>query len=432
MHKNITCIASNIIFYESGNAKPNIVSSFCTVTTFTKESWLSEGVYKDVFDLFNYQPSLKINVCDSNQSLVPFFSGHINWLSSEHTHFWHLAIRLAGTSNIFHWPELIYTNDIANVSDAFEKLIHETNTNDTNDFVLSLKQNITYLSKPLTDKLVVPVFHLPYYEGFNKDGSTSWLGIYRRDELFPIKFLRDLCNICLETKIGQFYTTSWKSIIIKGIQETNRNLWDNVLGTYRINVRHAANELNWQVEDMNEDALILERSVIRHFDIEDVRTDGLSFAVKTKLSPGIFGSVVISKQPAKNKRGLKSMDPFQLLHTRDFNPNSTDLVSFRKDIGKEHLGIYLVSLCKFFYERGSLIKTTSEITKVQPAADAGVTHLYQCDICLSVYDENVGEPDNNIIAGTTFSELPGSYACPLCESGKDQFKSVLANVLVSK
>ncbi len=61
---------------------------------------------------------------------------------------------------------------------ALEELIHETKTDSTNDFVLSLKQSISYISDPLADKLVIPVFHLPYCEDFNKDGTTSWLGFY--------------------------------------------------------------------------------------------------------------------------------------------------------------------------------------------------------------------------------------------------------------
>ena len=64
-----------------------------------------------------------------------------------------------------------------------------------------------------------------------------------------------------------------------------------VLGKYRINVRHAANELNWQVEDNCESGLQIKRQIIRYFDKEDVRTYGLSFAVKTRRFSSMFGSV---------------------------------------------------------------------------------------------------------------------------------------------
>ena len=99
----------------------------------------------------------------------------------------------------------------------------------------------------------------------------------------------------MQTKIGEIYITSWKSLIIKGIDPQHRYLWDAVLGRFRINVRHAANELNWQVEDHCEDGLILKRHVIRHFDKEDVRTYGLCFAVKTKPASTVPGSVIIRR-----------------------------------------------------------------------------------------------------------------------------------------
>ncbi|HEX6179815.1 MAG TPA: rubredoxin, partial [Chitinophagaceae bacterium] len=46
---------------------PNIVSSYPAEEVFITNTWLSEGVYKDIFDSFDYQPLLKINISDSNQ-----------------------------------------------------------------------------------------------------------------------------------------------------------------------------------------------------------------------------------------------------------------------------------------------------------------------------------------------------------------------------
>jgi len=48
-------------------------------------------------------------------------------------------------------------------------------------------------------------------------------------------------------------------LIIKGIENKHRNLWDKLLGKYGINVRHAANELNWQVEDLSPEGLSLKK-----------------------------------------------------------------------------------------------------------------------------------------------------------------------------
>src|SRR5258708_6569268 len=62
------CKTKEIEFYKSRAALPNIVSSYPAAGIFSNENWLREGVYKDIFNLFDYIPQLKINICDSNQS----------------------------------------------------------------------------------------------------------------------------------------------------------------------------------------------------------------------------------------------------------------------------------------------------------------------------------------------------------------------------
>ncbi len=47
---------------------------------------------------------------------------------------------------------------------------------------------------------------------------------------------------------------------------------------------------------------------------------------------------------------------------------------------------------------------------------------YKCQVCGYVYDPEVGDPDNNIPAGTSFEDLPEDWVCPLCAVGKDQFE----------
>ena len=46
---------------------------------------------------------------------------------------------------------------------------------------------------------------------------------------------------------------------------------------------------------------------------------------------------------------------------------------------------------------------------------------YVCEVCGWEYDEAVGDPENNIPAGTKFEDLPEDFVCPLCGVGKDQF-----------
>lgn len=49
---------------------------------------------------------------------------------------------------------------------------------------------------------------------------------------------------------------------------------------------------------------------------------------------------------------------------------------------------------------------------------------YVCDVCGYVYEEDKGDPDNNIAPGTKFADLPEDWVCPACGVGKDQFSPV--------
>ena len=48
---------------------------------------------------------------------------------------------------------------------------------------------------------------------------------------------------------------------------------------------------------------------------------------------------------------------------------------------------------------------------------------YECP-CAYVYNPEIGDPDNNIPAGTPFEDLPEDWVCPKCDSEKDFFEPV--------
>ena len=427
---NQLCQSKNIVAHTLKDSLPNIVSSYPAAGIFTTDSWLREGVYKDIFDQFNHSHQLKINICDSQQCFVPFFTGHLNWVASSSDHFWHLFIRFPKTNKIFKWKGLVYTNDLGLVSKVIEQeilndrfLFYGNENADGNLLYQRVKLLNAYVAKPAFEEPVIS-FSLPYYEGFNKVNDQLWLGIYRRDELLPVNFLIDVCNICLNTRIGQLYATPWKSIIIKNIDSASRKLWDHVLGKYRINVRHAANELNWQVEDFSEEGLQLKRQVIRHFDKEDVRTYGLCFAVQSKPASSMFGNVLIRKQQTKNPHRLKSLERYEILYKKNFNPNEEEAVVFREGVEKEHIGIYLVSLCKFFYERTEMEINIPENKVTQKEESPPKRIVYQCRQCFSVYDPSIGDEEQNITTGTVFEDMPAGYCCTLCEAPKEEFVEI--------
>ena len=49
---------------------------------------------------------------------------------------------------------------------------------------------------------------------------------------------------------------------------------------------------------------------------------------------------------------------------------------------------------------------------------------YECTVCGYIYDPQVGDPDNNIEAGTDFEDLPDDWVCPECGAGKGEFELV--------
>jgi rubredoxin len=415
---------------------PNIVSSYVTEEVFHKTGWLSEGVYKDILDQFDYRPRLKININDSGQTFVPFFTGNINFISSPISNYWYLDIRFPRTTICYKWPELIYSEDIARISKIIEEKIYEykdiffdRDIIDAEALYKKITEKETFITQPVTQELQVPEFDMPYYEGVNRYGNKTWLGIYRRDECYSVAFLKDVSNVCLKTKIGQLYTTPWKSIVIKGISDQDRKSWSYILNEHRINVRHASNELNWQIEDMSEESLVLKRFLIRLFDKEDLRTYGLCFAIQTKPKTGLFASVVIRKLPNQSGNKYKMFDRYDILYTADFNPNSTSYVLFRENVAKDDLETYLIALCKYYYEvKNESAAANHAAFRHQPilenAIAASKEMVHQCSYCFTIYDEHYGDTVNDIPAGTSFSELSINYTCPTCGASKGEFNAV--------
>lgn len=422
---------ANIEFELDDDRYPNILSSYVAQNIFGNANWLGEGVYKDILDLFDYKPQLKINLINSNQTFVPFFTGNLNFINSAVSNYWHLHIRFPKTSIFYVWPVLVYTEDIAILSKDIEEAILKKpdlyiNREEINGTALYQKvgSETKFIQHHTTVQLELPDFSLPYYEGFNRyDNNKYWLGIYRRDESFSCEFLEDICTLCIRSRIAQFYITPWKSVIMKGIEE--QLPWNMIMARHRINVRHASNELNWQVEDLCAYGLDLKQYLVKQFDKEDLRTFKLSFAIKVNPKTGLFGSVIIRKQLNPDK------EFFDVLHTRNFNPNSKDFVTFQTDLTLNTLTPALISLCDYFYDlqtKDALPLRAEEIPEEEEQRSLVMVH--QCKSCWSVYDEEFGDEISDIGAGVAFDELPETYTCPTCNSDKSGFLQVSKYLLM--
>lgn len=404
---------------------PNILSSYVTEEILSLSSWLREGVYKDILNGFNYQPKLKINIVDRHQNLIPFFTGHLNYISSETSNYWYLHIRFPKGNTMYSWPKLIYSEDIPLLSAILEEKIltqPEWQQQKENEYGEKLVEFVSQENKFVSQDYHSPLkhtdFQLPYYEGFNRYGDQKlWIGVYRRKEEFPISFLKEVCEICATTRVGQLYTTAWKSLVVKNIKTDDRKYWSQLLDLYRINIRHAANELNWQLEDLCEEALALKIDLVKHFEEADLRTYRLCFAIKTKPNTGLFGSVIIKKA---NIQDGQQQELYDVFHSKNFNPNNKEYIVFGSKLTRNDLAQNLISLSNYYYsiqENLTLPDDTSDKT-TQDLAHRMTVH--QCKHCKTIYHPEFGDSINQIIKGTPFEDLK-DYYCPICDAPKEEF-----------
>ena len=424
----------NLPFEENEVRFPNIVSSYPAVEAFINKTWLSEGVYKDIFDLLDYIPKLKINISDSNQSFTPLYTGNINWVASSSMHFWHVFLRFPKTNVIYEWTETVYTNDVVAVSKKLEEIIFDKaslfvkNDEASGELLFKMLMETGHFNTKPSETMVQPMeFRLPYYEGFNRyNNNFFWLGIYRRDELFDIDFLLEICDLCLRTKVGQLCSTPWKSLMIKGIEDKDRALWDVILAKYLINVRHAANELNFQVEDFSANALKLKQYIVKHFSKDDIRTFAICFGIKTRTKSEIFSSILIKRKSLLKLGQREFFFVYDILCAQDFNPNERTGYVFRKNILKVFLPEELKKAAQEFYQFKA--KNSDEIVfapkKEKEVEETIVVLVYQCPNCLSVYDPSIGDATSAVEPGVSFAMLPANYCCALCDAEKKYFVEI--------
>ncbi len=356
---------------------PNVISSYCGEDVFRAGAWLRESEYHTILDQFDYGPRLKVNLSDFNQSFTPFFTGNLNFITSPEPHFFYLYIRPKQTNTLFRWPELIYTNDVGRLAKAIEEAMLDGGRQTEEEIYKAVMTGQSFITQPAVKEIDLPEFSLPYYEGFNRYGQRSWLGLYRRDEQFSVAFLLDVCALCLKTRIGELCVTTWKSLIIKGIEEKDRAAWSYVLGKHNINVRHAANELAWQTEDQNEDGAQLKNYIIRFFAKNDTRTFGLVFWYSDPAKIGAVRRFGIrlrsdSETPLVADWSVVPVQCIRHLFYRKFQPEQPDaIICLKKGLFKMHLPNQLHRLCRKFNAgriQEGMEPVRQETEKVEPAS----------------------------------------------------------------
>jgi len=403
----------------------NIVSSYVCADIFPSTSWLTGDRYLYLLEQFRSKSKLKLNLTDPKQRLVPLFTGNINFIASEHEDYWYLYVRLPDWKNTQMYPALIYSWDLGKIETAIENILQEEP--ETIETIFELVSDAEDTNNRTVDKsLEVPFYPFPYFEGMNKIGIDKyWLGLYWRNNKYDVSFLKEMCELCSENKIGKISITPWKSFVVKGIPKESKLVWEKFLGKRGINVRHSMLELNWHIPVANKDALNLKKYLVSNFDQNDISTYGLTFGITDyNKASNYFTSIVVekNKQP-KMIKNFQTRDTYNLLYAKNFDPNTRKYIMHVQDVDKLELPSLLMELSQLYFDKlGGEIEVEKEVEVQKEKTELEV---YQCLDCLTIYDEVYGDVTQNIAPKTIFKELPESYECSLCEASKSNFQKII-------
>lgn len=401
----------------------NIVSSYVAVNVVETTRWVKEDTYNVLIDSFEHKPRLKINIVDPQQSLVPLFTGELNFVASHEENYWYLYIRDPRKGNITEcWPRLIAGQDIAKISRELEKLFREFQPFTVEEMYLMFMNNfLRFNYKPIAQRLKLHNMAFPYYEGLNAMlNNQYWLGLYWRNNQYDIDFMSAACRLCQETNISKINIIPWKAFIIKGIRSGDRLRWQKLMGKFGINERHSSLELNWHLPVMDAEALALKQFLVRELDQQDISTHGLTFTIKTNREILYFTSVVIEKNIEPD---AIPGDLYNILYAKHFNPHHTIYQTYARRIKKEIIPALLIELSKLYFKQLNPEQEKSEEVKTSSSANDTLS-VYQCSNCLTVYDEKYGDPAAGIPPGMPFDKLPASYTCHVCDSDRKDFVPV--------
>lgn len=400
----------------------NIMSSYVCADIFPNTTWLTSDKYLYLLEQFRETPSLKINITDPKQRLVPLYTGHLNFIASEHEDYWYLYIRLPDWEENMIYPALVYSWEMAKITSTIEALLKEEPN--SVEMIYDLVNDAIDTNNINIDKPLIRPFHpFPYYEGMNRIGNDKyWLGLYWRNNQYDIKFLKAMCSLCADCKIGKISITPWKSFIVKGIPVNAKVEWERFLGKYGINVRHSLLELNWHVPVGNKSAQKLKKYLVKNFDENDISTYGLTFGITDYVRKAYYFTsiVIIKNSPPPGLTEFKIRDTYNLLYAINFDPNTQKYITHAQDVDKVELPNLLMELSKLYFEQ--LGEQHDEIITEEEIEETVEVIAYQCKNCFTIYNEAYGDITQHIPENTAFEDLTNDYKCSICDAPKQSFE----------
>ncbi|MDG2279275.1 MAG: rubredoxin [Flavicella sp.] len=400
----------------------NIVCSYVSSDIFMNTPWLNGVKYLYILENFRYNPKLKINITDPKQQLVPLYSGELNFIASEHEDYWYLNLKLPHWEEAVFYPVLIFTFDIHKISKEIEEIY--TDADDVEELFDLVNAHLETNNRTIEKELEVPFQPFPYYEGMNKMGiNRYWLGLYWRNNKYDLNFLKDFSDFCLDHKVGKICITSWKSFIVKGIHKEDKLTLEKFLGKRGINVRHSSLEMNWHIPVADDSALDLKKFIVKSFDQNDISTYGMTFGISNfGENKTYFTTAMVEKNKTPSiVKNFQVRPTFNVLYSKNFNPNTQDYIVYAQDVDKIELPGLLMELSRMYFDQLGDAPQEKEDKNTQKV-ETQKTEVYQCPDCLTIYDSQLGDSTVDITPNTAFEDLPASYVCSVCETAKEKFE----------
>ena len=397
----------------------NVVSSIVSCDLGKSTSWIHEGTYLQILESLGARHTLKINVTDPMQPLVPALSGDLNFVASRHEKYWFLFIRFPHSEKSVEWPALVHSRDVSSVSKEIESALENHAPMDLLALFAHVNTRVQPENRMKDHSVEFPAYTSPAYEGINnmRGKDRLWAGFYWRNNSYDIEFLERIAGLCERTRNTRLFFTPWKSFLVKDIDPADILKWEIVIGRHGITMRHAAADLNWHIPLLDHRAQKLKTYIVRELDKRDIRTEGMTFSIQSKPA-NPFTTILIEPQ-----NGLRTR--YRILYARDFNPNSNTYIEFDRDLFRSRLVHSIDFLCRRFYDEMPDTPAEQRIPSVTNR-DTDNHYVYQCSHCKTVYDANIGSVFNGIPRGVDFDELPDTFVCSTCESPKADFTFVMA------
>ncbi|MCV9386510.1 rubredoxin [Reichenbachiella ulvae] len=407
----------NTDFQSNHFTHQNIVSSYVALEVMPHRVWLVPHVFHHILDSITIKPKYRVNIVDPLQSMVPLFTGNINFIASKQDNYWYLYLRFKSNNNQpVAYSKIIYGYELNKVVELISGMNVDEEGIPMEEIFAAIDQLDLTKQNPL-EELQYPKTNFPYYEGLNREpGGTYWLGLYWRSNKFAINILKDICQRCLDTNVGRVSLTPWKSFIVQGIREEHLIGWDKLMGKSGMNLRHSSLELNWHLPVLHDECMELKNYLVRALDQQDISTSGLTFTIKPNDDMYLFTSVVIEF----DEKSEESERSYNILYSTDFNPNSGEYHSYVEGVRREILPALLIELSHMYYEQ---LEETPVPTKTKTIPEKKVDR-FQCSSCQTIYDEKYGDEAFDIKPGTTFDHLPDDYVCPTCGEPKASYKKI--------